>query len=174
MQSYAITICDSTAPSAYYVCFVILLPNGKTITRTAVSAHSAIVYAQHNFKFIIMENILFYAKMAKAGAKVGKAVKLESVSDNKELSDIIIRYSYWPLSQLRADVINMNYNDNYALVECRVPHWLWDSKLEDADSDFKANISDSFTQLTLMMDTDNITLPPKKEKIRDIMNEGLE
>ena len=121
-----------------------------------------------------MENVLFYAMMAKAGAKVGKAVKLESVSDNEELSDVIITSAYWPLSQLRADVINMNYNDDYALVECRVPEWLWDSKLEDANGNFKSKISESFHQLTLVMDTDNITLPPKKEEIRDIMNEGLE
>lgn len=120
-----------------------------------------------------MENVLFYAKMAKAGAKVGKAVKLESVSDNKKLSDVIITSAYWPLSQLRADVINMNYDDDYALVECRVPLWLWDSKLEDADRNFKANISDSFHQLTLMMDTDNITLDAEKEEIRDVINEGL-
>jgi len=121
-----------------------------------------------------MENVVFYAKMLKGrDAIVGKAVVFEQISNDKKLTEINLIKAYFPLSQLQVDVIKKDYNKDYALVECRVPVWLWDAKVE-AERGFQSKLSASFTQLTMLTADDNPTLEAEAEKVRDVVNEGLE
>mgnify|MGYP001443163628 CR=1 FL=1 len=121
-----------------------------------------------------MTKVIFYAEMHTTNAKYGKAYLLKDICSDEKLTEKVLPSAFWPISQLDADVINLKHKEDYALVECRVPEWLWEAKLKDADNAFKPKVSKAFHQLALQMaDTDNITLPPKKEKVRDIINEGL-
>ena len=147
----------------------------KTTARTAVYHIMTVYYLALILKLFIMTKVIFYAEMHTTNAKYGKAYLLNKISSDKKLTELVLPSAFWPISQLEADVINLKHKKDYALVECKVPEWLWDAKLKDANNAFKPKISDSFHQLTLQMaDTDNVTLPPEKEKVRDIINEGLE